>query len=115
MIITNFYNNHFDSLFKKQPNSFAFIKKKQCLELINGDFLNFDWEESSLVFANSTCFSNELMTKMSKKADTLKKGTFLITFTKCLPDLSSDWKIREPFKKEMSWGIATVFVHRKIK
>jgi hypothetical protein len=85
------------------------------LEVLNADFLEQDWSESSLVFANSTCFSTDLMKKLSKKADELKKGTFFVTFTKKLPELSDNWEVCDGFRRLMSWGIATIYVHRKIQ
>lgn len=35
-----------------------------------------------MVFANSTCFDDELMMDMSKKAEKLKAGALIVTFTK---------------------------------
>ena len=54
------------------------------------------------------------MKALSNKAETLKKGTFFVTFTKKLPDLSENWEIKEGFRRLMSWGIATIYVHHKI-
>ena len=85
------------------------------LELTCGDFLEFEWKDASFVFANSTCFSPELMQNLSKKSEELKVGTFFVTFTKRLPNLSENWEVKEGFRRLMSWGIATVYVHKKIK
>jgi hypothetical protein len=54
------------------------------------------------------------MKNLSGKADELKQGAFFITFTKKLPDLSDKWEVCDGFRRLMSWGIATVYVHRKI-
>jgi hypothetical protein len=83
--------------------------------LINGDFLETDWSEASLLFANSTCFSLELMEALNKKAEETKVGTFFVTFTKKLPSLSDKWVIYDSFRRLMSWGIATVYIHKKVK
>jgi hypothetical protein len=85
------------------------------LEIINGDFLEADWSNASFVFANSTCFSAELMQQLTKKADELKPGTVFVTFTKRLPNLPESWEVKDGFRRLMSWGIATVYVHRKLK
>lgn len=95
----------------KQDSSFS---KLPQMELINDDFLNYDWSESSLVFANSTCFSQELMSSIANKAEELKQGSIFVTFTKKLPDLSDKWLVCDGFRRLMSWGIATVYVHKKI-
>jgi len=54
------------------------------------------------------------MVQLTKKAEELRKGTIFITFTKRLPELSKDWIVKPGFRRLMSWGIATIYVHRKI-
>ncbi len=91
------------------------FNKMPDLVIENGDFLKFDWRDASVILANSTCFSIELMNSLSKKADAeLKKGTIFVTFTKRLPNLNERWEIRDGFRRLMSWGIATVYIHRKL-
>jgi hypothetical protein len=99
----------------KSNEFFSNYKKKPDIELINGDFLKNDWSEASLLLANSTCFSVELMTALSKKAENeLRPGAIFITFTKRLPGLSDKWELRDGFRRLMSWGIATIYIHRKL-
>ncbi len=73
------------------------------------------WENSSIIFANSTCFPLELMANIANKANIeCRPGTIIITFTKRLTTLGLDWELRDGFRRLMSWGIATIYVHRKI-
>ena len=111
-IKTNFDEN-FETILKTNSDLFKNVNKKSEFEVYNGDFLQFDWSEASFLFANSTCFSAELMNSLSQKADELKKGAIFVTFTKKLPNLSEKWEIRDGFRRVMSWGIATIYVHRK--
>jgi hypothetical protein len=90
-------------------------ESKPISNLINGDFLQEDWSDASFLFANSTCFSTELMQALSEKAQTLKEGSVFVTFTKRLPNLGENWEIADGFRRLMSWGIATIYIHRKIK
>lgn len=84
------------------------------IEFYNGDFLKQKWNDTSIIFANSTCFGAELMTSIAQKANKeCKPGTIIITFTKRLNSLSSDWEMRDGFKRNMTWGAATVYVHRR--
>ena len=84
------------------------------LELHNDDFLKASWKDATFVLANSTCFSADLMVSLAKKADEeLQPGAFFITFTKRLPNLGSNWDLRDGFRRLMSWGIATIYIHRK--
>jgi hypothetical protein len=54
------------------------------------------------------------MTQLSIKAEEeLQSGAFFVTFTKRLSNLGENWDVREGFRRLMSWGIATVYIHRK--
>lgn len=58
------------------------------IELHLGDALDLticDWTDGDVVFANSTCFDDQLMRRLASAATALKKGTIFITLTKRLP------------------------------
>eukprot|EP00501_MAST-03F_sp_TOSAG23-6_P001877 GSMAST32.ASY1.ANO1.1955.1 assembled CDS len=84
-------------------------------QFICSDLCTFDWTDATVVFANSTCFTEELMAKIAEKALSLKKGTFFITFTKALPNVEGFWYIHEAKSYTMSWGPATVYIQEKIR
>eukprot|EP01031_Cornospumella_fuschlensis_P034472 gene34472-41734_t len=50
--------------------------------VFEGSFEDFDWSDGDVVFANSTCFSDELMSLLSKQSERLKPGSIVVTFTK---------------------------------
>jgi hypothetical protein len=84
----------------------------------------FDWSDADFVLANSTCFDMNLMNKIAERASLMKIGTFMVTLTKKLPtsdplytreEERRDWECVLSIKKLMSWGHATVHIHRKIK
>lgn len=55
------------------------------------------------------------MNEIGKKAKReCKDGTIIVTFTKRITNLGDEWELRNGFRRNMSWGIATVYVHRKI-
>lgn len=81
--------------------------------------MEFDWAEADFVLANSTCFTNELMYKISEKSTLMKEGSWMITFSKKIPhadhlqikdDDKRCWECVLSIKKIMSWGAATVNV-----
>ena len=90
---------------------------KPYIEYICGNFMNIDLTKASFIFCNSTCFSSELLLSISKKVSKeAPNGCIVITFTKKLPFLNTnEWDIKKGFKRLMSWGLATVFVHRRTK
>lgn len=84
------------------------------MQIIHGDFLKEEWVKPSVILANSTCFSTELMTQLSKKAKAeCPSGTIIVSFTKRIPDLGLDWELRDGFRRLMTWGIATIYIHRR--
>ena len=84
------------------------------IEFLQGDFLKHSWEDTSIIFANSTCFSFNMMNNIANKANIeCKPGTIIITFTKRLTNLSADWELRDGFRRLMTWGIATIYIHRR--
>ena len=113
--IKQLYDDEFEKILFNNKDIIRNVQKKNDLEIINGDFLQYDWSEAGFLLANSTCFSPELMGKLSEKAENeLRKGAIFVTFTKKLPNLTENWEIKDGFRRVMSWGIATVYVHRKI-
>lgn len=64
------------------------------------------------------------MQQISEKTSLMKKGSWMVTLTKKLPtsdplmtrdDDKRDWECLLSIKRQMSWGIATVHIHRKTK
>lgn len=59
------------------------IKRRYpAVRAVQADLLSYDWSDGDVVFANSTCFSEELMEQLTEKAERLKSGARLITLTK---------------------------------
>lgn len=87
--------------------------KNQGAQVFEGSFLDFDWSDGDVVFANSTCFDDQLMHDMSVQAENLKPGAIVVTFTKGL-SLMNNFELLERKRYKMSWGPATVFIHRRL-
>lgn len=82
---------------------------------VYGDFTDTkvrDWRDGDIVFANSTCYDDELMGKIADLAAGMKKGSFFVSFTKRLT--STDFIILEHDMMKMSWGEATVYIMQKM-
>ena len=108
------YDKNIENIFNSYKNLFDNFNKVNNLIFIHGDFLKENWKDASIILANSTCFSQELMTKIAIKANNdCKKGTIIITFTKKLIALNNQWQHFKSFKRLMTWGIATIFIYRK--
>tara|TARA_B100000482_G_scaffold76208_1_gene54022 strand:+ start:723 stop:1169 length:447 start_codon:yes stop_codon:yes gene_type:complete len=56
----------------------------QEVRLKCGSFLSTDWSDGDVVFANSTCFEDDLVANLAEQAERLKPGALFITFTKAL-------------------------------
>ena len=107
------YDKTIGNKFENYRQFFNFDTPNQ-IEFLQGDFLKHNWEDTSIIFINSTCYSINLMNNIANKANKeCKSGTIIITFTKRLTALSVDWELRDGFRRLMSWGIATIYVHRR--
>ena len=108
------FDENLQSFKDENPDLVPEFTNEKTIELVCGDFLSHDWRDASFFFANSTCFSPDLMQSLSKKTEELPVGAIFITFTKRLPMLPDNWEVNSGFRRLMSWGIATVYVHRKL-
>lgn len=88
-------------------------RRGQRLEFVHASFLDeaCDWSDASVVFANSTCFDLDLMTKIAARCERLREGAFVITLTKQLH--SGKLRLVSSERQRMSWGVATVHIHRR--
>ena len=77
------------------------------------DFLADDacWS-SDVLFCNSTAFSAELIADVERKCASLKRGAVIITLTTRLD--APELELIQRFDAPASWGVATVFVHRRV-
>lgn len=68
--------------------------KSPKLELHHGSFLSDDmcdrWTSADVVFANSTCFPDSLLEALSQKAERLRPGACVITFSSPLSSAEFD-------------------------
>jgi hypothetical protein len=78
----------------------------------NSDFRLIDWSDGDVVFANSTCFDEQLMTDLARQAERMKLGAYMMTLTKGLQ--STHFQVIESKQYPMSWGMATCITQRKI-
>ena len=111
--IKNTYNHTINEKFANNKGILTFTTPN-IIEFVQGDFFKHNWEDASVIFANSTCFSTTMIDNIASKANKeCRSGTIIITFTKKLNKLNSDWEIKDGFRRLMTWGIATIYVHRR--
>jgi hypothetical protein len=101
------YNREFPRVMGEHPDLFTVMP---TVSMKVGSFLDMDWSKASFIFANSTCFSREMMRSLGEVP--VAPGSFAVTLTKTL--LSPLWKVLDSFKKEMSWGQATVYIQVRL-
>lgn len=90
-----------------QPNEIFFY---------NGDFLKQKFNDASIIYINATCFSAATMTKIGVKINKeCNIGTVVVSVSKQINCISSDWELNVSFKKAMSWGTSTIHIYIKRK
>lgn len=67
---------------------------------------------ADVVFANSVCFSSELMEAIADRATLLKPGSLVITATHRLEHEALE--LIASSKQTLSWGDMTFFIHRRV-
>ena len=105
----------------KVREEFTVTEDKKCDIFISlGDFLSTErldgvyreWTDADIVFANSTCFSYDLIVQISSMAEKLRPGTIFISLTQSLP--SPCFEIIHQYTLPMSWGAATCFIQQRL-
>lgn len=90
------YNRHYrEQLHFGQPHEVRFL---------NASLESLDWSDGDVVFANSTCFDDRLMRTLSQKAELLRPGAIVVTFTKGLTCGRGKFELLERKRYKMSWG-----------
>ena len=84
------------------------------IEYIKGSFFDYEWTQASVVFSNSTCFSDEIFYKIYEKIQEMPSGSFHINICNWMPEeFMSNWDCVNPFMRVMSWGTGEILIYRK--
>jgi hypothetical protein len=98
---------------RKVAEAYRAKYKTPELKFVCADFRDQDWSDADFVFANSTCFDEQLLLNLSEQSERMKEGSLFVSLTKKLK--SEHWKCVESLQYKMSWGHATVHSQIKIK
>ncbi|EFJ31901.1 hypothetical protein SELMODRAFT_408223 [Selaginella moellendorffii] len=87
-------------------------RRDQDISFVRGDFLQEDWSDADIVFANATCFDDPLFEQLEQRAtQTLRNGSVVISVTKRFS--GGSWELVQRQEMKMSWAPAIVHVQRK--
>lgn len=86
------------------------VQDKQ-IEFFKGDFLKYDLSDADVIFMNSTCFQEDLMSLLEKKLEEVHANAYIISLSK--PLKSPAYHQYKHKLYDFSWGQATAFYHRK--
>lgn len=115
-IIDNLYSTSKNILerYKKEfwPGIQAEIGEKEVI-LYHGSILHGNYCDVDLLFMNSTCFQEDLMSAIELNLSYMKPGSQVVTLSRCLR--SPNFVMEKQKTYDFSWGKATGFFHRKLK
>lgn len=80
------------------------IKKKRTISFIQGDIVETSCTDATVIYMCSTCFSDELMTKLAEKISQLKKGTRVITLKQLPNPKKYKLALMREYRLAMSWS-----------
>ena len=106
----------FPNYYKENNNILPnFNNQKPNIEFIHGDFLEENISNASFIFMNSSCFTDDLLLKLSQKFNNeCKSGCIIVNTTVIIPNLNkNNWDEIPYFRRYMSWGIATLNIYVK--
>ena len=88
------------------------------VEVHRGDFLHgTQWRGADVVLINSAIFRDELFEATELRAsELLGPGALVVTLRVGFRDVGRDdacWELLEATERRQSWGVSTVFVHRR--
>lgn len=84
----------------------------QKITLIKNDLMVCDWSDGDIVLLNSTCFSRDLMRKISVLAKKLKENAIVVCISKKIE--GDEFVMLEKIERHMTWGVATLYFFKKI-
>lgn len=90
------------------------------VELHRGDFLHgAEWRGADVVLVNSAIFRDELFDAMeARAAEVLGAGALVVTLRRGFRDCGREgacWELLEATERRQSWGMSTVYVHRRTR
>jgi SAM-dependent methyltransferase len=107
----------YEFMIKNNDEDLIHIKKNKNftkLEFINDDLLNYDFSKDNVVFTNSTCWGEEMLKKISLKAEKMNKDNIIINTDQQLFLNSKNWLKLKPINVKMSWGMARTFISKRL-
>ena len=86
-----------------------YTESAKKIKFIQGDFLEVDLQEATLVFINSTTIIGSIWENLCARLEELTQLNAIITTSK--PLLSSNFLVEKSTKVQMSWGVVTAYIH----
>jgi hypothetical protein len=106
-------HNEANAILQRYIQEYGEMKSPEgIVAFVNDDFVNYDFSNASVIFTHSTCFTEGLWEKLTKKFDHLASGTIIITVTRTV---NSPYLAHIKSKEYgMAWGRATVHVYQHV-
>lgn len=96
------------AVFEKLKTDFPFFwEDNRQLQLIHGNFLTTDWQDTSLVYTCSTCFTQNLLAEIGRKINQQESVQQAMSL-RPLPTLTR-LKLKNVFSVECSWDSSLCF------
>ncbi|TYZ62281.1 hypothetical protein PybrP1_011400 [[Pythium] brassicae (nom. inval.)] len=83
------------------------------IEFLHASLLTTSWDKGDVVFCHGTCFSDKEWAEISLAAEKLRQGAYFLSTSHVLQ--SALFEVVRSYNFKMSWGTATLFVHRRRK
>lgn len=99
---------------KNLPERQELLHHKEInLQFIHGDMLTQDFSDGDVIFMNATCFSEEMLTKLTAKLLKLKVGARIIVASANF-DAIGGLERKYSHLHLMSWGLASIKIYERV-
>ncbi len=110
------YDTNKEKILLQNPELFT-RHNEHSLPEINfqkGSLFDIDFSKASVVYSNSTLFSDDIYNYIFNKVQELPSGRFHINICDYMPeDFTKYWDCVKPFSRLMSWGTSEILIYRK--
>jgi len=87
-------------------------KLRTDVRFLCGDLRDTSWEDATFVVASWACFNEQLVRHVTRQARDVRPGCLFVAVTKPLDD-PLRWSTLDEAERRMSWGVCTVYIHKR--
>jgi hypothetical protein len=108
------FDKEFPIYLDTHKHLFPLHQKMPEIEFINGNFLDHEWTDVSVLYMNSYFYALEITDEVFKRAHMIPQGSFFINTSHSFTErFAYKWDSLRPFRRNTSFIPIKYYIHRK--